>query len=48
MRSETSRRDWLLTGLSLIAVVVAFMAVERAIDVSANAAPAASTYLASQ
>jgi hypothetical protein len=41
MRREFFRRDWLLTGLSLIAVVTVFIAVDRAIDFQANAAPAA-------
>lgn len=46
MRSETARRDWLLTGLSLIAAVVVFMAVDKAIDFTADASPAVISYLA--
>jgi hypothetical protein len=32
------RRDWLLTGLSIVAGVTILVAVNRAIDFSANAA----------
>ncbi len=42
MRHENFRRDWLLTGLSLIAVVTVFIAVDRALDFQANAAQVAS------
>lgn len=45
MRSETARRDWLLIGLSLIASVVVFMAVDKALDFTADASPTAMTYL---
>jgi hypothetical protein len=48
MRSETERRDWLLTGLSLVAAVVVFIAVDKAIDFSATAAPATPIYMAKQ
>lgn len=46
MRSDPARRDWLLTGLSLVAAFVVFMAVDKAIDFTADAAPAPFTYAA--
>ena len=44
MRSDPARRDWLLTGLSIVAAFVVFMAVDKAIDFTADAAPAAFAY----
>jgi len=37
---EAMRRDWLLTGLSIVAVVMVFLAVDKAIDFRASASPA--------
>jgi len=37
---EAMRRDWLLTGLSIVAAVTVFLAIDKAIDFQANASPA--------
>ena len=46
MRSDPARRDWLAIGLSLVALAVVVMAVEKTIDFTANASPAAITHVA--
>lgn len=36
---EAMRKDWLLTGLSIVAALTIFLAVDKAIDFQATAAP---------
>lgn len=36
---EAIRKDWLLTGLSIVAALTIFLAVDKAIDFTATAAP---------
>ena len=42
---EAMRRDWLLTGLSIVAAITVFIAIDKAIDFQATAAPARSVAL---